>query len=193
MDFSKFKTSDWLMVGGGVLAVIGGLLLDWISVDTGFGGSFSGGNAFDFTFTGALPWLMLVAAAVITVLLVMETLDAKAQPWPLILLGLTGLAAVLLLLRVLFNFGVPDGVSRGIGMLLTFVAGLVAAAGGFMNFQASGGNLNDLKDIDKLKASFGGGDKGADGSMPPPPAAAPPAPPAPPAGNNPPPPPPPAQ
>lgn len=180
MDFSKFKTSDWLMVGGGALALIGGLFLDWIKVD-GFGGSFGGGNAFDFTFTGALPWLLLVASAIIAALLAMGTLDAKAQPWPLILLGATALAALLLLIRVLFNPGVPDGISRGTGMLLTVVAGFISAAGGVMGFQASGGDLNDLKDINKIKESFGGDDSN---DMPPPP---------PPAAGGTPPPPPPAQ
>ena len=40
-----------------------------------------------------------------------------------------------------------------------------------MNFTASGGNVNDLKDMNKLKASFGGGK--ADDDLPPPPPAAP--------------------
>lgn len=189
VDFSKFKTSDWLIVGGGALAVIAGVFLDWITA-SGFGG---GANAFDFTLTGALPWLLLVASAVIAALLVMETIDAKSQPWPLILLGATGLAALLLLIRVVFNPGVPDGWSRGLGMILTAVAGFIAVAGAVMGFQASGGNLNDLKDINKIKASFGGSGNDAAGSMPPPPTAAPPAPPAPPAGDANPPPPPPAQ
>ena len=43
-----------------------------------------------------------------------------------------------------------------------------------MNFTASGGNLSDLKDMDKLKSSFGAK---SDGELPPPPA--PPAPPPP--------------
>ena len=62
-------------------------------------------------------------------------------------------------------------------MILSTVAGIVAAVGGFMNFTASGGNVNDLKDMSKLKASFGGGK--ADDDLPPPPP--PPPPPAPPA------------
>lgn len=168
MDFSKFKTSDWLMIGGGVLTLIGGLLLDWISIE-GSGASLSGGNAFDFTFTGALPWLLLIAATVIAVLLVLGKLDALAQPWPLILLGGTGLAALLLLMRIVFNPGIPDGVSRGVGMYVTFVAALVTAAGAFLNFQASGGELSDLTNMNKLKASFSSGSKDDGGNTPPPP------------------------
>ena len=165
MDFSKFKTSDWLVIGGGVLTLIGGLFLDWLTVG-GFGG---GASAFDFTLTGALPWLLVIAATVITVLLVLEKLDAKSQPWPLMLLGGTASAALLLLIRVIFNPGVPDGISRGLGMLATFVAALVAAAGAFLNFQASGGELSDLTDMKKLKASFSGGSKDGGSDMPPPP------------------------
>jgi hypothetical protein len=167
MDFSKFKTSDWLIVGGGVLTLIGGLFLDWIN----FGVSFSDGNAFDFTLTGALPWLLVIAATVITVLLILEKLDAKAQPWPLILLGGTSFAALLLLIRVVFNPGIGGEASRGTGMLLTFVAALIATAGAVLNYQASGGELSDLTDMDKLKASFSSSGKDG-GSDKPPPAAA---------------------
>jgi hypothetical protein len=53
----------------------------------------------------------------------------------------------------------------------------LSVAGAFMNFTASGGNLNDLKDMDKLKSSFGGA-KGDNDLPPPPPPPAPPAPPA---------------
>jgi len=172
MDFSKFKTSDWLIVGGGVLTLIGGLFLDWIKIE-GFGMSFSDGNAFDFTLTGALPWLLVIAATVITVLLVLGKLDAKAQPWPLILLSGTSFAALLLLIRVVFNPGIGDGGSRGMGMFVTFVAALVTTAGAFLSFQASGGKLSDLIDMKKLKASFSGGSKDDGSNMPeptPPPA-----------------------
>ena len=165
MDFSKFKTSDWLIVGGGVFTLIGGLFLDWIKIEA-FG--ISRGNAFDFTLTGALPWLLVIAATVITVLLVLEKLDAKAQPWPLILLGATAFAALLLLIRVVFNPGIGDEGSPDMGMFVTFVAALVTTAGAFLNFQASGGELSDLIDMKKLKASFSVGSKDGGSDMPPP-------------------------
>ncbi len=177
MDFSKFKTPDWLIIGGGIAVFIGGLLFDWISVDAGPFGSVSGGNAFDFTLTGALPWLLVVASAVVTVLVLMEVLSKDQAPWTMIVLAATGLSAVLLLIRIIFNPGVGDGVDRGMGMYLTFIGVVVAAAGAFMNFQASGGNLKDLTDLDKLKSSFAKNDSKGD-EMPPPPPPAPPAPPA---------------
>jgi hypothetical protein len=67
-------------------------------------------------------------------------------------------------------------------MILTFLGGVVASVGGFMSFQASGGELSDLTDMNKIKESFGGDGSGG-GDMPPPP----------PAGGTSPPPPPPAQ
>lgn len=57
MDFSKFKTSDWLKVGGAAGFLIFGFF-DWVTVDgpAGFGSLGSaGGNVFDFFWTGTLP------------------------------------------------------------------------------------------------------------------------------------------
>lgn len=186
MDVSKFKTSDWLKIGGGALMLIAGFL-NWVKV-SGFGVSSSGGNAFDFFFTGTIPWLLVVAAGVISVLLASGTIKPGKLPWTLILLAATGLAAVLLLLRILFNpiegkdsiEALGGSVGRGIGMYLSFIAAAVALAGSVMGFKESGGDLNDLKDINKIKAAFDQGD-GSGGSTPPPPPP-PPAPPAPPAG-----------
>jgi hypothetical protein len=193
MDFSKFKTPDWLIVGGGIAVIIGGLFLPWITVSfAGF--SDSAGNAFDFTLTGALPWLLVVASAVVTVLVIMEVLAKDQAPWTMIVLAATALAAVLLLIRILFNPGVGEGGGRGMGMYLTFLGAAVAAAGAFLNFQAAGGDIKDLTNVDKLKASFAKSDGGSDEMPPPPPPAGDqtPPPPPPPSDQTPPPPPPPA-
>ena len=191
MDFSKFKTSDWLMIGGGIGIFVFGFF-KWVTV-SGFGFSSSGGNVFDFFWTGTIPWILVIASAVVTFLLVQGTLKEEQAPWPLILLAATGLAALLLLIRIIFNplegkdliESAGGDVGRGVGMILSVISGLVAAAGAFLNFQASGGNLKDLTDVDKLKSSFSKSDA-SDGAAPPPPA-----PPAPPSDENPPPPPPP--
>jgi hypothetical protein len=42
-------------------------------------------------------------------------------------------------------------------MILSTLAVLVAAAGAVMGYTESGGNINDLKDINKLKGGFGQG------------------------------------
>lgn len=179
MDFSKFKTSDWLMVGGGGGMLIAGFL-PWVSAN--FAGISSSVNAFEFFFTGTLPWLMLVGVGVIAALAALGKLPESSTPWPLVLLGLAGLATLLVLLRLVFNpidgsgssFGVE--INRSIGLFLGVIAAVASTVGAVQNFQATGGNLNDLKDIDKLKESFSGGSDGA----PPPPSTPPPPPSAPP-------------
>ena len=186
VDLSKFKTSDWLKVGGAVGFLIFGFF-KWITVDgpAGFGSS-SAGNVFDFFWTGTLPWILIIATGVITFLLVTGTMKAGSLPWPLIMLAATGLAALLLLLRLIFNplegsdtiESLGGSVGRGIGMILSVLAGLAAFAGAFMGFKESGGDLSDLKDMNKIKGAFQGAD---DSSPPPPPGMTPPPPPPPPA------------
>ena len=186
VDLSKFKTSDWLKVGGAVGFLIFGFF-KWITVDgpAGFGSS-SAGNVFDFFWTGTLPWILIIATGVITFLLVTGTMKAGSLPWPLIMLGATGLAALLLLIRLIFNplegsdtiESLGGSVGRGIGMILSVLAGLAAFAGAFMGFKESGGDLSDLKDMNKIKGAFQGAD---DSPPPPPPGMTPPPPPPPPA------------
>lgn len=176
MDFSKFKTPDWLMIGGGAAMLVLGFALDWTSVDTGFG-SASGDGPFDYFFTGGLAWLLVVAVGALAAANAMGKLP-PSQPWSLILLGGAGLAMILMLLRILLGARF-DFADRGIGMYGAVVWTAIALAGAFMNFQATGGNVKDLTDIDKLKASFSKGDAGNGNDMPPPPP--PPAPPTPPA------------
>ncbi len=185
MDFSKFKTSDWLIVGGGVAMLVAGFL-PWVKASVmGFSDN---GNAFDFFWTGTLPWILLIAAAVVTVLVIQGTLKQDMAPWTLILLVVTALALLLLLIRLIFNplegkdqiTGLAGGsVSRQIGLYLAVLAGIASVAGSYLNFQASGGDLKDLTDVNKLKSSF---NKGDDAPPPPPPPA--------PGGDVPPPPPP---
>jgi hypothetical protein len=199
MDFSKFKTSDWLKVGGAIGILIFGFV-SWVKV-SGFGFSDSGGNVFDFFFTGTIPWLLLIATGVITVLLVNGTVKNNL-PWPLIMLAATGLSALLLLLRLLINplegkdviESAGGSVGRGIGMILSALSGFAAFGGAVLGFKESGGDLNDLTDMNKLKGQFNAGGGTAPGSMtpPPPPGSMTPPPPPPPAPGTPPPPPPPA-
>jgi hypothetical protein len=201
MDFSKFKTSDWLKVGGAVGFFIFGFF-NWISVSApgGFGGigSVGSGNVFDFFWTGTLPWLLVLATGVLTVLLLQGIIKPGKLPWPLIMLGATALSALLLLLRLIFNpiagksaaESVGFSIDRGFGMYLCVLSGLAAFAGAFLGFKESGGDLNDLKDINKLKAEFGIKGDSAGSPPPPPPGMTPPPPPPPPPGSMPPPPPP---
>jgi hypothetical protein len=147
MDFSKFKTPDWLVIGGGLAVLIGGFL-KWFTVD-----GFSGGpNAFDYTLTGLIPWVLVVGAAVITFLLATGVIAKGGTPWPLIILGATALGALLIIIRVLI--GEDDPFDRGAGLWISALGGIVAAAGAFLGFQASGGNVRDLTDMEKMKSAF---------------------------------------
>lgn len=164
MDIKRFKTSDWLIIGGGAVMLVFGLALKWITVPL-LGGV---GNPFDFFFTGGLAWLLTVAAGVLAFLLASDTMRAGTTPWPLVLLGMTGLAALLMLIRLLIGPG-ADIADRGPGMWVAFIAAAVALAGSVMKFTESGGNLGDLTDVDKLRGAFDRPD-GPTTPPPPPPA-----------------------
>lgn len=194
MDLSSFTKSDWMKIGGAVGIFIFGFF-DWVTFEA-LGFSESGGNVFDFFWTGVLPWLLILAVGAITVLLALKVLKPAQAPWPLIMLAAAGLAAFLLLMRLIFNplegsdaiEALGGDVGRGIGMYLSVISGLVAFAGAFLGFKEAGGDLNDLKDVNKLKGQFTGG-----GAPAAPAASTPPPPPPPPAGpDSAPPPPPPA-
>jgi hypothetical protein len=190
VDLSKFKTSDWLKVGGAIGFLIFGFF-EWVTVEGpgGFGSGGLGGNVFDFFWTGTLPWILVIATGVITFLLVQGTMKPGSLPWPLIFLLATGLAALLLLIRLIFNplensdiaeaAGYEFG--RGIGLILSVISGLAAFAGAFLGFKESGGDFNDLKDMNKIKGAFQGSGGGESAPPPPPPGMTPPPPPPPPA------------
>ncbi len=164
------------------------------------GGGETGGNAFDFFFTGTIPWLLIVAVGVISILLMTGTIKRGGLPWDLILLAAAGLGALLVVIRLLIGpkvefcgFGecVDIELDRGFGLFLSAIASVVCAVGCFLGFQEGGGDLNDLKDINKMKSQFSGPGGGPGSAPPPPPGMTPPPPPPPFGGGNPPPPPPP--
>jgi hypothetical protein len=137
VDFSKFKTSDWLKIGGAVVFLIFGFM-SWITIDAAGIPGDSGANVFDFFWTGTLPWILVIGTAIITFLMVSGTMKAGSLPWPLIMLLATGLAALLLLIRLIAN-PLPDEfeifesfggeVGRGVGMIGSVVGGCLAFAG----------------------------------------------------------------
>ena len=165
MDFSKFKTHDWLVVGGGLVVLIF-TFLKWWQVDTGFG-TF-GTTGFDHFFTGIVPWILIVATAVLTFLAAAGIFRLPANiPAPLVFVAATALGAFLILMNLITSPGIPSGVDRGIGLYLSLIGAIVATVGAVMSFQAGGGDLNDLRDMNKIKGSF----RGADDAPPPPPPA----------------------
>jgi hypothetical protein len=167
MDFSKFKVSDWLMVAAGAVMLILGMVLDWAKL-----GSASGNGPFDYFFTGGISWLLVVAAGIIAFLLAAGIMKPGGPPWALLLVLGTGLATLLMLIRIILGGG-SEGAGgfevdfdRGPGMYVAFVAAIVALVGAVLNYKESGGDLNDLKDFNKIKGAF---NKPGDATPPPPP------------------------
>jgi hypothetical protein len=173
MDLSSFRKADWLMVGGGAGFLIFGTFFDWVSFSR-FGVDFSDGNAFDFFFRGTIPWILIVGSGVLAFLIAGGVVKRDLAPWPLILLAATALGTLLNFLLVLVGPS-KSGVDfdRGIGLWLSFVAAVVALVGAVLGFKESGGDMSDLRDVNKLKAAFGG--TGATGTTDPPPPPPPPA------------------
>ncbi|HEY4333601.1 MAG TPA: hypothetical protein VGM78_13560, partial [Ilumatobacteraceae bacterium] len=101
MDFSKFKPSDWLKAGGGLVFFIAYFLNWW---------GFSAGNQFasvdysvsgsHYTLTGTLPMLLLLAIGVLTVLAAMGVFQLPSSfPAPLVFLAAAALSFLLVLIR----------------------------------------------------------------------------------------------
>jgi hypothetical protein len=158
MDFTKFRTADWLVIVGGAVVFVTGFL-DWFDA-----GPLSP-TAFDFTFTGLIPWLLLTAAAAAAFLVASRLLGSGAAPWELILLGLTSIGSALILVRLIVGAdlsdvvddlaGQPDrSLDRAGALWLSAIGSCVATAGAVMMFQAGGGRLTDLPDLQKMRDAF---------------------------------------
>jgi hypothetical protein len=173
MDFSRFKTSDWLKIGG-ALAFLIFAFFNWIEAE----GTDYGVNAFEFFWTGTLPWILLVGVGVLTFLLVQGIVKRGTTPWDMIMLAAAALATLLVLIRLIFNPlpGDDEGIERSFGLYICTLAAIATLVGAWLAFKESGGTVDDFK---KLTANRNTG--GSSGTAPPPP----------PGGRTPPPPPPP--
>ncbi len=156
MDFSKFKTPDWLKVGGAAVFLIAGLFLDWAKIEM-FGISESGNHVFSYPFRGVISMVLVIGIGVVTVLGLQGKSVGKVK-WPLISVLATGIATILMLLLVILG---PDesgvDLKPAFGLWLAFAATLASLAGSVMSFTAGGGNLKDLTDVNKIKDGFGQG------------------------------------
>lgn len=216
MDTSTFRLSDWMKVGGGALFFIAGLLAWWrVSFDGGLLFSFDDGlrGVGHYFGTVGIAWLVFIAIAVITALLRLGAVKLpNGRGVPLLLLAASAVGALLALYRFAFD-GLDEGglglgfddfgfeIHRGLGAWLGVVAAAVVVAGCVMDFTEAGGNLAELKDIDRLKHDLASATDAMRGTArppaPPPPARGGPIPPPPPVSDAmrlppPPPPPPPA-
>ena len=130
-----------LLVGGGAVTLVLAQLLDWATVDSDRG---SGGlnNAFDYPTTGGLAWALTVAAGLLAFLLAGGLINRGRLPWDALLLGATGIATILMLLRVILGAGeiVRPGITydlqRGPGMWVGLLAAAMAFGGAFLNYRS---------------------------------------------------------
>ncbi|MDO8389464.1 MAG: hypothetical protein Q7V57_03170 [Actinomycetota bacterium] len=184
MDLSKVSKGGQIFAGAGIVFLIASFL-PWYKAEASFGGFSASETASawgDLGFLWGSLWALLLLAG--AVLLVLPAFGVAAPKLPAIAyLGVAGLATVFTVLKLII--GEDEAPELGItvdasfGLYLAIIAAAAATFGAFTMFKESGGSLTDLKDPNKLKASFGGGHPG--GSTPPPP---------PPPGMTPPPPPP---
>lgn len=163
MDLSRFKKSDWMMVGGGLGFLVFGTFFDWWTWDAVLF-EVSEGNAFDFFFRGIVPWILIVGTGVMAFLLASGIVKRTTAPWGLIFLAATALGTFLNFFILLASPG--EGGSRTVWLYLSFISAVVAFAGAAISFKESGGTMTDLRDVNKLKGAFGQGQ--ADNPPPPP-------------------------
>jgi hypothetical protein len=149
VDFSKLKTSDWLIGGGGIVLFIASFL-PWFKVSVscggvGFGGSATG-NGWDVGFLWAgvpvILGLAMVAYVAIKAFAPDTNLPDLPIPWSQALLGAGALATLLILIKLLIGedgggsgFGCSVDVSRSFGLFLAFLASAAMTAGAFLKFQ----------------------------------------------------------
>jgi hypothetical protein len=174
VDLSKLTASDWLMVGGGGLMFVSGFL-GWVKL-TGPAGTRTA-NAFDFTLTGAVPWLLLCSIGVVALLLATGTMPRGTTPWPLLFVYASATATLLLLVRLIFNpidgketFESLGGeIGFGLGIFGALIAAVLTAVGAVRSFTDGGGDLRELTDVEKIKRRFAGSGARRDDPPPPPP------------------------
>ena len=175
MELNRLELHDWLMVGAGAAMFVLGLALDWTTIDTGFATASQDGP-FDYIWTGGVAFIAVVTVGVLAFVEPTGSLPPE-YPWPVIFLGASGLATLLMFLRILMGarFEFAD---RGLGRWGALLWSLVSLSGAVLNFRAAGGELQDLVHPDTWKSWLGLDDD--EDEAPPPPA--PPRPPGPPRG-----------
>lgn len=156
MDLSKLSTGDKVIAGSG-LALFVFSFFPWYGVE---GFNDVGRSGWDYFFTGIIPvlfGLILVGYVLVTKVLDGVTLPDLPVPYALVVLGLGGVAALLVVLRLLLGDEILGyDLDRKFGLFLSTLAALGLAGGAFLKFQEEGGELPKS-----------GGSGGQTGSQPP--------------------------
>jgi len=151
MDVSRFRVGDWVLVAAGVVMLILGLAVHWVTIEAD-GRNFGGArNAFDYFFTGGLAWLLVVAAGVVTFLLAARAIQRESAPWTRLTLGAAALATLLMLIRVIIGGGADQRIGnqdvtlgRGAGMFIALVAAIGALVGALLNLREEGDSVSAI-------------------------------------------------
>lgn len=166
MDLKKLTTGDMVLAGSGILLFIFSFFTWFKFESSAFGQTFGvNQNGWHFFLTGIVPALIalaLIAYVVLTKLVDGVDLPKVSVGYPLVVLGLAALAAVLVVLRLLIggDDNGTDVLDRAFGMYLATLAALALAAGGFLKFQEEGGELPNKKGGTGTRSGSTGDDSG---------------------------------
>jgi len=132
MNLSKVSRNDWIVVVGFVLMLIG-VSLAWY----GWGPSALGANVsgWHFFFTGIVPWLLTLIAALLVLIKAVPDLKISLPfPEALGVMVLGGAAFILVVIRLIDAPSVVfySASRRWPGLLLSLIATAVVAVGGFL-------------------------------------------------------------
>jgi len=177
MDVDRLSTGEKIAGVSAVLLFIF-MFFDWYSVDvagTGglVGGSFTGGNAWDWF--DVIDIFLLITVLVAVSVVVVRISDAVFEPpipMSAIVAVLGGIAVLLILYRIIDPpgggevEGVSIDVSPAVGAFLGLLAAAGVAFGGYRAMQEEGTSFSDVGD---QLASGGRGPGGPTQSPPPPP------------------------
>ena len=136
MDLEALTTGDKVLVGSGIVYLIT-MFLPWYGI-SGFGALNRSG--WSYFFTGVIPLLLIMAAAAIVLITrFADNVTLPDLPLPLsqVLLIGAGVAAVLVLLRLLFgdDTGLGTDLDRKFGLFLALLAAAGVCAGAFLKMQ----------------------------------------------------------
>lgn len=158
MDLSKLSIGDKVIAGSGIALFVFSFL-PWFEFEA-FGVSATQ-SGWHFFLTGIIPVLLGLACVAWVITTKVAEVDLPELPVPegLLLLAMGGLAALLVVLRLLIG-GDDEGtdlLDRTIWLFIATLAAIGLAAGAFLKFQEDGGELPGV----------GGSSGGSSSSTPP--------------------------